>query len=238
MSTAGRKVLFIVTSHDRLGETAERTGIWTEELAAPYYLLIDAGVHVDLASTRGGKAPLDPGSVKVSSTNPASVERFVRDPDAIRLIATTRNVEAVDFVAYDAVFFPGGNGTMWDLPGNAAIADKLGTFFDSGRVVAAVCHGAAGLVSARSKQGRPIVKGRRISAFTDAEELATGLTRVVPFLLESRLRGLGGRFARARNFQPFAVRDRNLITGQNPMSSDLVARHLLEALWSGAAVAA
>ena len=188
MSTARSKVLFIVTSHDRLGDTAERTGIWTEELAAPYYRLIDAGVYVNLASPRGGKAPLDPASVKVSARNPASVERFVHDPEAMRLIATTRKVEAVDFGVYAAVLFPGGRGTMWDLPGNAAIADKLGKFFDSGRAVAAVGHGPAGLVGARSKHGKPIVEGRRISAFTDAEEEIAGLTRVVPFLLESRLR--------------------------------------------------
>lgn len=225
------KVIIVLTSHTRLGDTGKPTGFYFEELAAPYWAFADAGHEVEIASIAGGPAAHDPSSLKPGAADrPAAVQRFVTDPSAMAKLAATRPVDQLDPAAYDAVFLPGGHGTMWDMPGSEPLAHVVGAVFDRGGAVGAVCHGPAGLVSAKRADGRPIVEGRRVNAFTDAEEEAVGATKVVPFLLGSRLRELGGRFEGGPNFQPYAVRDGNLVTGQNPMSSALVARHMLDAL--------
>jgi putative intracellular protease/amidase len=223
-------ILMIVTSNARMGEGGAPTGFWAEELAEPYYALVDAGATVHLASPQGGPAPVDPGSLKPRGENAPVVERFLADTALQATLAQTQRVAAVDAGGYDALFFPGGHGTMWDLPVDAGVTAAVEQAFAGKRLIASVCHGAAGLVTARRPDGLPIVHGMRINAFTDAEEAAVGLTAVVPFALEGRLRELGARFESGPDWQPFAVRDGQFVTGQNPQSSALVAQQLIEAL--------
>lgn len=223
-----RSILIVTTSHDVIGSTGKPTGVWLEELATPYYLFRDAGAEVTIASIKGGKVPVDPSST--SGELPESVQRFLADPEAQRAVAATPAIEAVDVAAYDAVFLPGGHGTVWDLPGSTALAKGLSAAYAAGKVISAVCHGPAGLVGVTDPAGQPLVKGRRVSAFTDSEEVLAGLDKTVPFLLESRLKELGGLYEKGGDFQPFAVADGQLVTGQNPASSGLVAKLVLEAL--------
>lgn len=224
------KVLMIATSTTRMGASGKPTGIWAEEIAVPYYELIDAGIDVQIASSKGGAVTMDPGSIKPAGQNDPVVERFLADPTAQAKVQSTHVAAAIDAATFDAVFFPGGHGTMWDLPGDAGVTRAVESAYAAGKLIASVCHGAAGLVSARRPDGEPAVKGLRINSFTDAEEAAVGLAEVVPFQLESRLRELGALFVGAANWQPFAVRDGQFITGQNPQSSRLVAEHVLRAL--------
>lgn len=224
------RILMIVTSNARMGDTGKPTGVWAEELATPYFALVDAGVEVELASPAGGPAPIDPASVKAKGENDAIIERFLADATLQKRIAATRKVGELDPAAYDAIFFPGGHGTMWDLPTDAGVKRVVEAAYASNKIIASVCHGAAGLVTAKRPDGKPIVQGRRVNSFTDAEEAAAGLTQVVPFPLETRLRELGGQFEGAPNWQAYAVRDGQLITGQNPQSSARVAQYVLEAL--------
>lgn len=224
------KILFILTSQATMGVGGNPTGVWFEELATPYYAFVDAGVEVEIASIDGGRIPIDPNSLQATGKNPASVERFLKDPAAMAKIAQARKVEDLAADAYAAVFLPGGHGTMWDLPHSRPLAALLGQAWTGGKVVAAVCHGPAGLVGAKDAAGQPLVAGRRVSAFTNAEEVAAGLHKTVPFALESRLKELGARYESGPDFQPFAVRDGRLVTGQNPASSEAVARLVLEAL--------
>ena len=223
------RVLMILTSHATMGEGGEPTGVWFEELATPYYAFRDAGAEVRVVSIEGGPVPIDPRSRKQKGENPASVERFLADAYAVRSIEFSAKVTDVSAAGYDIVFLPGGHGTMWDLPRSEALTRLVSEAWQGGAVVSAVCHGPAGLVNARDPAGRPIVQGRRVSAFTDSEERAAGLTEKVPFLLETRLRELGARFEGGPDFQSFAVRDGRLVTGQNPASSAEVARLALEA---------
>ena len=233
------KVLVVATSHDQLGATGHRTGVWLEELATPYYALLDGGAKVTLVSIKGGAIPWDPRSLPAEGPGakpggqmeaPASVRRFLSDEKALQIARNSPALSSVEADAFDAIFLPGGHGPMWDAANDETLARVVGTMFDEGKVVAAVCHGPAGLVKARQKNGHPIVEGRRVSAFTNTEEEAVGLTAVVPFSLENRLKELGGQFERAPDWQPFAVKDGNLITGQNPQSSEAVARHVLASL--------
>lgn len=230
-----KRVLMIVTSNNRMGDTGKATGLWAEELAAPYYALRDAGVEVEVASPAGGPVPIDPGSLKPEGENDAVVERFLADEALQARLQSVRKVSEVDGpAAFDAVFFPGGHGTMWDLPTDAGVQRAVEQAWAGGKVVASVCHGAAGLVSAKRADGQSIVFGRKVNSFTDSEEAAVGLSAAMPFLLETRLRELGGHFQGAPDWQPFAVVDGNLITGQNPQSSSLVAAHVLQALGASA----
>lgn len=223
------RILVVLTSHGALGDTGRPTGFHWEELTTPYWIFRDAGIEVEIASVAGGRAPHDPASLRdEAEVNAPSVARFLRDPAAMAALHGAMPVGEAQPARYDGVFLPGGHGTMWDLPGSAPLARLVGALFDSGRAVAAVCHGPAGLVAAVRADGRPIVEGRRVNSFTDAEEAAVGLTAVMPFLLEARLRELGGLFEGGPNFQAYAVRDGNLVTGQNPASAGAVARHVLD----------
>ena len=224
------RILMIVTSHASLGSTGKATGLWAEELAAPYYALTDAGAQVTLASPAGGRAPIDPGSLKPAGYNEPIVERFLADDALQARLADTPRASDFDGAAFDAVFFPGGHGTMWDLPHDTGVTQAVEQAFAAGKLIASVCHGAAGLVSARRPDGQAVVKDRKVNAFTNAEERAVGLENVVPFLLESRLRELGGVFVGTDDWQPFAVHDGQLVTGQNPQSSQRVAELLMQAL--------
>lgn len=227
------KILFILTSASTMGASDKPTGLWFEELATPYYAFLDTGVSVTLASITGGPAPIDPRSVKPKGENEASVDRFLGDEAASSALNATLALSVIDSSEYDAVFLPGGHGTMWDLPESAELAALLGKAWADGKVVAAVCHGPAGLVNVKDETGAPLVSGRRVTGFSDSEERAAGLDEAVPFLLETRLRELGGRYESVADFQPFAIADGRLVTGQNPASSALTARLTLEALNSG-----
>lgn len=242
---AGKRVLIVATSHAQMGGTGHRTGLWLEELAVPYYALKEAGIEVVLASMSGGEIPFDPRSVPApggasageggetppgDDEFPPAVRRFLDDPEAMAAAHGSLAVERIEGASFDGIFLPGGHGVMWDMPDNPELADLVGTLFDAGKVVAAVCHGPAGLLGATRRDGRPVVEGRRVSGFTNTEEEAVGLGEVVPFLLEDRLRELGGLYEKGSDWQPFAVRDGNLVTGQNPMSSELTVRYAIEAL--------
>jgi putative intracellular protease/amidase len=238
------KILMVLTSQATMGEDGAPTGVWFEELATPYYAFVDAGADVDVASVAGGRIPIDPNSLQPAGKNPPSVERFLNDPVAMTKIERAPKLDMGDGVAriegagYAAVFLPGGHGTMWDLPQSQPLADLLTAAWRDGKVVAAVCHGPAGLVNARDETGQPLVAGRRVSAFSNTEEAAAGLTGTVPFALETRLRGLGARYESGPDFRPFAVRDGKLVTGQNPASSEAVAGMTLTAIREAAAAPA
>lgn len=225
-----KRILMIATSNTVMGESGKPTGIWADELAVPYYQLMDAGAEVVLASPLGGPITLDPGSLKPMGENDPLVDRFLADPVAQATAKVTHVAADMDASTFDAVFFPGGHGTMWDLPTDAGVTRAVETAFAAGKLIASVCHGAAGLVTARRPDGEPVVKGKRINSFTDAEENAVGLSAIVPFHLETRLRALGAHFEGADNWASFAITDGQFITGQNPQSSALVAQHLLKAL--------
>ena len=231
MAKLNRRVLFVLTSHGRLGDSGKPTGFFFEEMAAPYWAFQDAGYQVDLASTRGGRPPHDPKSLpEDASERPGSVQRFLDDAEAMEKLGATRPVAEIGHEGYDALFLPGGHGTMWDLPDNADLGSLIAAFHEAGKVVGAVCHGPAGLVGARLGDGAPLVAGRRVNCFTDEEERKVGLDGVVPFLLESRLAELGARIEKSQPFVACAVRDGTLVTGQNPRSAQAVAEKMLEAL--------
>lgn len=223
-----KRILMVATSHASLGDTGEATGVWFEELATPYYAFVDAGAQVAIASVRGGGIPVDPRSRSEAGGGPDSVERFMADAGAMDKLAHSQPVADVRLDDYAAVFLPGGHGTMWDLPQSEALASLLGMAWHAGKVVAAVCHGPAGLLNARDAAGRLLVDGRRITGFTDSEETAAGLAATVPFLLEARLRELGGRFESGPDFQPHALADGRLVTGQNPASSAQTATLVMQ----------
>ncbi|PTL83892.1 type 1 glutamine amidotransferase domain-containing protein [Vitiosangium sp. GDMCC 1.1324] len=220
------KILLIVTSHDQMGTTQERTGFWLEELAAPYQEFTAAGLQVDIASPRGGHAPADPRSTKETSE---ATRAFLADAQAVKKLEHTLVLEQVKD-RYDAYFVVGGHGVMWDLATHAPLHRLLASAYERGAVVAAVCHGPAALVGVKGSDGRPLVAGKRVAAFSDEEEQAVKLDKVVPFPLETRLRELGARYERGPMWGSFAVRDGRLITGQNPASSAAAAREVLAAL--------
>ena len=223
------KVLMILTSHDRLGDTGKPTGFWLEEFAAPYYVLRDASVDITLASPKGGQPPVDPKSDEPGAQTPA-MKRFRGDPEAQRALANTVKLSSVSADDYDAVFFPGGHGPLWDLAEDRDALALIERLYAVGRPVAAVCHGPAVLRRAKGADGAPLVKGKSVTGFSNTEEAAVGLTDVVPFLIEDALKANGGKYSRAEDWASHAVVDGNLITGQNPASSEATAKALLEAL--------
>jgi putative intracellular protease/amidase len=223
------KVLMVLTSHDKLGDTGQPTGFWLEEFAAPYYVLKDAGVEITVASPKGGAAPVDPKSDDPKSETPA-MKRFRNDPEAGRVLANTVKLSTVKADDYDAVFYPGGHGPLWDLaedPASIALIERL---YAAGKPVAAVCHGPSVLRRAKAPDGTPLVKGKAVTGFANSEEAAAGLTKVVPFLVEDALKANGARYSKAEDWADHAVVDGNLITGQNPASSESTARALLDQL--------
>jgi putative intracellular protease/amidase len=223
------KVLIIVTSSAQMGDSGEPTGVWLEELAVPYLHLRDAGFEVTVVSVEGGKLPVDPRSIAERGENPEPVERFMDDDEGQQILENSQPLSSVDTSNFDAVFFPGGHGTMWDFPAEN-IGQVVSDFIAADKPVAAVCHGPAALVSAKGPGGEPIVKGLEVSAFTNSEEEAVGLMDAVPFSLTDRLRELGAEVKTVDDFQPYAIRDGLLITGQNPQSSEKVAELLTQTL--------
>ena len=225
-----KRILMIVTSNSKMGNHDRITGIWAEELITPYYIFKDAGITVEIASPKGGNVPFDPASIKSKGMNEAHIERFLNDPIAQKNALQSLAIGTVDATGFDAIFFPGGHGTMWDLPNDQGVTRAVEAAFASDKIIAAVCHGPAGLVTAKRPDGKSILFDKKVNSFTDEEEAAANLTDVVPFKLETRMRELGGKFEKAPNWQEFAVCDGLLITGQNPSSSALVAKHVLAAL--------
>ena len=223
------RILMVITSHDRLGETGDKTGFWLEELAAPYYVFRDAGAEVTLASPRGGQPPLDPKSAEEEHQT-AATRRFNADDEALAQLAATRRLGDVDPGDFDAVFYPGGHGPLWDLVDDTDSIRLIESYRAEGKPIAAVCHAPIVLVNARDAAGAPIVSGRRVTGFANAEEEAVGLTAIVPRLVEDALESLGGDYSRAEPFAPHVVEHDGLITGQNPASSAPAAESLLQAL--------
>jgi putative intracellular protease/amidase len=222
------RILMVLTSHDRLGDTGHPTGFWLEEFAAPYYALRDAGAEVTLASPKGGQPPVDPKSQEADAQT-AATRRFEADEDARAALAATVKLSTVDIGDFDAVFYPGGHGPLWDL---AEDADSIGLIegaIGSGKPVAAVCHAPAVLRHAKDSAGEPVVHGKRVTGFSNSEEAAVGLTEAVPFLVEAMLEANGGDYRRAPDWQSHVEHDGLLITGQNPASSEATAQALLAA---------
>ena len=222
-------ILIVLTSHDTLGDTGRKTGFWLEEFAAPYYAFVDAGAQVTLASPAGGQPPLDPKSDDPDAQTD-DTRRFRQDAQAQRLLASTRRLAEVQAADYDAVFYPGGHGPLWDLAEDPKSVSLIETMLAAGKPVAAVCHAPGVLRHAKTADGNPLVQGRQVTGFSNAEEAAVQLSDVVPFLVEDELKQLGGLYSSGPDWQPHVAGDGLLITGQNPASSVGVAEALLERL--------
>src|SRR4051812_27730017 len=220
------KVLMVITSHDQLGNTGRKTGFWLEEFAAPYFVFKDAGLELTLASPKGGQPPIDPKSDSPENQTPA-MTRFKKDPAAQKALANTRRLADMKAEDFDAVFYPGGHGPMWDLAESPDSKALIESFYNSGKPVAFVCH-APGVLRHVTYQGAPLVKGKHVTGFTNGEEEEMKLTHIVPFLVEDELMSLGAIFEKKANWQPFVVTDGHLITGQNPASSTSAAQALLK----------
>lgn len=220
------KILMVLTSHDVLGNTGRKTGFWLEEFAAPYFVFRDAGVELTLASPKGGQPPIDPKSDLPENQTPA-MTRFKQDASAQKALANTVKLATVKSDDYDTVFYPGGHGPMWDLAESADSIALIESFYNSGKPIALVCH-APGVLRHVKYKGEPLVKGKHVTGFTNGEEDAVQLTKVVPFLVEDELLRLGAIFEKVRNWEPFAIVDGRLITGQNPASSTVGAQTLLK----------
>jgi putative intracellular protease/amidase len=227
------KILMVLTSHDILGNTGKKTGFWLEEFAAPYYVFTDAGAQVTVVSPKGGQPPIDPKSDDPDNQT-ASQTRFKADKKAQDVLAHTLKLNSVAAKDFDTVFYPGGHGPMWDLAEDPISIKLIEDFYNSGKPVAFVCH-APGVLRHVKHKGEPLVKGKRVTGFTNTEEEAVQLTKVVPFLVEDELRRLGGNFEKVADWQPFAITDGRLITGQNPASSEVTAKALLNLMSTKAA---
>ncbi len=223
------KILMILTSHDKLGATGKPTGFWLEEFAAPYYAFLDSGADITLASPLGGQPPLDPKSDEPDAQTEAT-QRFKKDPQAQVALASTQRLADVKAGAFDAVFFPGGHGPLWDLAENGYVMALVKDFYSNGKIVSAVCHAPAVFRHVKTAEGQFLVNDRNVTGFSNAEEEAVGLTDVVPFLVEDMLKDHGARYTSADDWQPHIVVDGRLITGQNPASSVGVADAVIKQL--------
>ena len=222
-------ILMVLTSHDQLGDTGKKTGFWLEEFAAPYYVFKDAGASVTLASPKGGQPPLDPKSDAADAQTDAT-RRFKDDADAQAQLASTKRLSEVTIDGFDAVFFPGGHGPLWDLAEDADARRLIKGFAAADRPVGAVCHAPAVFRHTQGPDGKPLVSGRRVTGFTNTEEDGVGLTDVVPFLVEDMLKANGGNYEKGADWASFVLTDGKLVTGQNPASSEDAAKALLKLL--------
>ena len=225
------KILMVLTSHDRLGDTGKKTGFWLEEFAAPYYVFKDAGAQITLASPKGGQPPLDPKSDQPDAQT-AATDRFRKDADATTALASTRKLADVVNETFDAVFYPGGHGPLWDLAEDRDSIALIESTYAAGKPVVAVCHAPGVLRHARGPYGLPLVRGKAVTGFTNSEEAAVGLTDIVPFLVEDMLKANGGEYVKKADWASHVVTDGNLITGQNPASSEAAAKALIGLLRS------
>ena len=224
-----KKILMVLTSHDKLGNTGQQTGFWLEEFAAPYYVFKDAGAAITLASPLGGQPPLDPKSDDPAAQTEAT-QRFKADPAAQAVLASTRKLADVFATDFDAVFYPGGHGPLWDLAEDAASIALIEAMLVAGKPVAAVCHAPAVLRHAKAADGASVLRNTSVTGFANSEEEAVGLTAIVPFLVEDMLKENGGHYSKLADWQAYVVTDGLLITGQNPASSEPAAKALLEKL--------
>ncbi|MGQ7848358.1 type 1 glutamine amidotransferase domain-containing protein [Granulosicoccus sp. 3-233] len=227
------KILMVLTSHDQLGDTGNKTGFWLEEFAAPYYVFKDAGADITLASPLGGQPPIDPSSDNDDSQT-EDTRRFKSDDAAQKQLAITENLSAVEAGDFDAIFYPGGHGPLWDLAESEKSKQLIEAFYNSGKPVGAVCHAPAVFRHTVRADGKPLVSGLRVTGFTNTEEEAVGLTDVVPFLVEDMLKSNDGKYEKGDDWADFVLRDGNLVTGQNPASSAGAAKQLLALLESTA----
>lgn len=223
------KILFALTSHEDLGNTGEKTGFWIEEFAAPFYVLKDKGATITLASPKGGQPPIDPKSDTPDAQTPATV-RFKADQETQKQLSQTVKLSTVNQADYDAVFYPGGHGPLWDLAEDKDSIALIESFYQHNKPVAAVCHAPAVFRHTKNLNGSPLVTGKNVTGFTNSEEAAVQLTEVVPFLVEDMLKENGGVYSKSEDWAPYALEDGLLITGQNPASSELVAELLLKKL--------
>tara|TARA_B100000212_G_scaffold125946_1_gene94439 strand:- start:497 stop:1183 length:687 start_codon:yes stop_codon:yes gene_type:complete len=221
-----KKVLIVLTSHSKLGETGEKTGFWLEELAAPYYAFKDAGFDIELASPKGGRPPMDPKS-DTEESQTEDTRRFKNDSEAQNRLMNTKTLASVNTDNYDTVFYPGGHGPLWDLVNDKESIRILEDFNSKNKVIGAVCHAPAALLNAKGTDGNSLIAGKKVTGFTNEEEDEVGLKNDVPFLLENRMKELGGNYQKKENWAKFSVKDGNLITGQNPASSKLVAEDII-----------
>lgn len=224
-----KKILMVLTSHDQLGNTGKKTGFWLEEFAAPYYVFIDNGADVTLASPKGGQPPLDPKSDEADAQTDAT-RRFASDAEGQAALADTVPLDQVDPYHFDAVFYPGGHGPLWDLAEDKHSITLLQAFYAANKPIAAVCHAPGVLKNVKAPDGHPAVKGKQVTGFTNSEEAAVGLTDVVPFLVEDMLKAKGGAYSKGADWSSHVVEDGHLITGQNPASSEAAAKALLARL--------
>lgn len=222
-------ILMVLTSHDQLGNTGKKTGFWLEEFAAPYYTFKDAGATITLASPRGGQPPIDPKS-DTPDAQTKDTQRFKADSAAQTALAHTLKLNEVAAGDFDAVFYPGGHGPLWDLAEDAASIALIEATLAAGKPVALVCHAPGVLRHVKAANGDPVVRGKNVTGFTNSEEQAAGLTEIVPFLVEDMLKNNGGNYAKVADWQPYVLKDGLLITGQNPASSEPAAKELLEQL--------
>jgi putative intracellular protease/amidase len=223
------KIVMVLTSHSELGDTGKKTGFWLEEFAAPYFVFRDAGAKITLASPKGGQPPLDPKSDEIGTQTEATA-RFKQDVEAQRALATTVKLSNVVAKEFDAVFYPGGHGPLWDLAEDKNSIALIESTYAAGKPVALVCHAPGALRNAKVEDGSPLVKGKRVTGFSNTEEEAAQLTDVVPFLVENELKRLGGLYAKGPDWSLFVEVDGNLITGQNPASSANAAQEELKML--------
>lgn len=223
------KILFVLTSHSQLGSTDQKTGFWIEEFASPYYVLADAGAEITIASPAGGQPPVDPKSEQADAQSEAT-QRFFKDMEVIDKVAYSLPLSTIDPNDYDAVFYPGGHGPLWDLATDKTSIKLIEDFYNTQKPIAFVCHAPAALVNAKAENGQPLVKGKKVTGFSDTEEEAVGLTKVVPFLLEQELKKLGAHYSKGADWASYTQHDGLLITGQNPGSSEEVAKLLLKTL--------
>ncbi len=223
------KILIILTSHSQLGDTGKKTGFWVEELAAPYYALADAGVEITLASPKGGQPPIDPRSEEAEAQTP-STQRFAKDETLKQKLAHTLKLSDVKASDYDAVFYPGGHGPLWDLTKDAHSIALLEAFQQQGKPMALVCHAPCALLNVKLPNGDPLIKGKNVTGFSNTEEAGVKLTNVVPFLLEDELKKAGGHYSKGPDWGVYVQADGLLITGQNPASSAGTANALLKLL--------
>lgn len=223
------KVLMVLTSHDQLGDTGLKTGFWLEEFAAPYYVFKDAGADVILASPAGGLPPLDPKS-ELPDFQTDMTQRFNADSAAKNALENTVKLDAVNAEDFDTVFYPGGHGPLWDLAESKTSISLIESFERAGKPIGFVCHAPGALRHVKTADGAPLIKGRRVTGFTNGEEAAVELTKVVPFLIEDEFQRLGGRYEKGHDWAPFIIADGKLVTGQNPASSEGVAHALVAQL--------
>lgn len=223
------KILIVLTSHSELGNTGEKTGFWIEEFATPYYVLADAGADITIASPKGGQPPVDPKSELADAQTP-STERFYKDPVLIDKVAYSLKLSDVKQEDFDAVFYPGGHGPLWDLATDKDSIKLIEAFYNHQKPIAFVCHSPAALVNVKAKNGEPLIKGKELTSFSNTEEEAVKLTKVVPFLLEDELKKHGALYTKGADWGSYVKQDGLLITGQNPGSSEAVAKLLLKTL--------